>query len=197
MPASRESIGCRRAIMARAVVVLALALTCGPAAAGQVEGVAFDRQVLAGNDTLGLRGLGLLRYMVFIKAYVAALYLPEDVSSGKALAAVPKRLEIEYFHAIPAADFAAATTASIERNASLMAFRRLKPQVEALNALYRDVAPGDRYALTYVPGAGTTLSFNGRALGTVPGEEFAAALFGIWLGPKPLDENLKALLLGE
>jgi hypothetical protein len=32
--------------------------------------------------------------------------------------------------------------------------------------------------------------------GQVEGDEFAAALFGIWLGPDPLDDNLKELLLG-
>jgi hypothetical protein len=173
-----------------------LALAACPAAAGQVEGVSFSNDVKAGGIPLTLRGLGLLRYMVFVKAYVAAFYLPAGTAAEDALSAVPKRLEIEYFHAIAAKDFAAATTASIERNVSLMAFRRLKPQIDALNALYRDVAPGDRYALTYVPGSGTTLSWNGRALGTVGGDEFAAALFGIWLGSDPLDKDLKELLLG-
>jgi hypothetical protein len=37
-----------------------------------VEGVTFSREVRAGDSTLPLRGCGLLRYMIFIKAYVAA-----------------------------------------------------------------------------------------------------------------------------
>jgi len=39
----------------------------------RVEGVAFARQVQVDGRDLPLRGLGLLRYLVFIKAYVAAL----------------------------------------------------------------------------------------------------------------------------
>jgi hypothetical protein len=163
----------------------------------RVEGVAFARQVQVDGRDLPLRGLGLLRYMVFIKAYVAALYLPEAVRAEDALGEVPRHLEIEYFHAIAAGDFAKATTASIERNTSLVTFRRLEPTITSFNALYRDVKPGDRYALTYVPGAGTTLSWNGVPLGTVPGAEFAAGLFGIWLGPNPLDRDLKRLLLDD
>ena len=128
---------------------------------------------------------------------MAAFYLPDNTKSEEALSsAVPKHLEIEYFHAISGLDFTEATTASIRRNASLMTFQRLKPNIDTLNALYRDVAPGDRYALTFVPGKGTTLSWNGKPLGTVEGDEFAAELFGIWLGPNPLDSNLKSLLLG-
>lgn len=163
----------------------------------RVEGVAFARQVQVDGRSLPLRGAGLLRYMIFIKAYVAALYLPEALRADDALGDVTKHLEIEYFHAITAVDFAKATTASIERNSSLVTFRRLEPTITAFNALYRDVTPGDRYTLTYVPGTGTTLSWNGEPLGTIPGAEFAAGLFGIWLGPNPLDSDLKRLLLDD
>jgi hypothetical protein len=162
-----------------------------------VEGVTFSREVRAGDSTLALRGYGLLRYMVFIKAYVAAFYLPESIRSEDALGDVPKHLEIEYFHPITAQDFAKATSSSISRNVSLMTFRRLQPKIDEFNTLYRDVKPGDRYALTYVPGKGTTLSWNGQPLGTVAGEDFAVGLFGIWIGPNPLDTDLKRLLLGE
>ena len=162
-----------------------------------VEGVTFSREVRAGDSTLALRGCGLLRYMVFIKAYVAAFYLPESIRSEDALGDVPKHLEIEYFHDITAQDFAKATTSSISRNLSLMTFQQLKPKIVEFNALYRDVKAGDRYALTYAPGKGTTLSWNGQPLGTVAGEDFAVGLFDIWIGPNPLDSDLKRLLLGE
>jgi len=162
-----------------------------------VEGVTFRREVRAGDSELALRGCGLLRYMVFIKAYVAAFYLPESTRPEDALGDVPKHLEIEYFHDISAQDFAKATTSSISRNLSLTTFQRLKPKIDEFNALYRDVKAGDRYSLTYVPGKGTTLLWNGQPLGTVSGVDFAVGLFGIWVGPNPLDTDLKRLLLGE
>ena len=161
-----------------------------------VEGVNFNRYVRLESTNLALRGCGLLRYMIFIKAYVAAFYLPESIRSEDALGDVAKHLEIEYFHAIPAQDFAKATSASIARNTSLTTFRKLKPKIEEFNTFYRDIAPGDRYALTYIPGQGTTLYWNSQPLGTVASREFAAELFGIWLGSKPLDRDLKRVLLG-
>jgi len=182
------------------VAVIVFSILSGVSAAPQaatVEGVTFSREVRAGESTLALRGCGLLRYMVFIKAYVAAFYLPESIRSEDALGDIPKHLEIEYFHGITAQDFAKATSSSISRNVSLMTFQRLKPKIDEFNALYRDVKPGDRYALTYIPGRGTTLSWNGQPLGTVAGEDFAVGLFDIWLGPNPLDSDLKRLLLGE
>ena len=189
-----------RALSAARVAVIVFSILSGVSAAPQaatVEGVTFSREVRAGDSTLTLRGCGLLRYMVFIKAYVAAFYLPESRRSEDALDNVPKHLEIEYFHDINAQDFAKATTSSISRNLSLMTFQRIKPKIDEFNTLYRDVKAGDRYALTYVPGKGTTLSWNGQPLGTVAGEDFAVGLFGIWIGPNPLDSDLKRLLLGE
>jgi hypothetical protein len=179
------------------LAVGSLAAVPAGAKAATIEGVTFRGEVTAGDSVVPLRGYGLLRYMAFIKAYVAALYLPEAVRSEDALSEVAKHLEIEYFHAIPAGDFAKATSASISRNTSLTAFQRLKPKIDEFNALYRDIAPGDRYALTYLPGRGTTLSWNGKPLGTVAGPDFAAALFGIWLGDNPLDGGLKNRLLGD
>lgn len=190
----------RRALSAALVGVIVFSILSDVSAAPQaatVEGVTFSREVRAGDSTLPLRGYGLLRYMVFIKAYVAAFYLPEAIRSEDALGDVPKHLEIEYFHDIPAQDFVKATTASISRNLSLMTFQRLKPKIDEFNALYRDVQSGDRYALTYVPGKGTTLIWNGQPLGTVAGDDFAVGLFGIWIGANPLDSDLKRLLLRE
>ena len=65
----------RRALSAALVGVIIFSILSGVSAAPQaatVEGVTFSREVRAGDSALPLRGYGLLRYMVFIKAYVAA-----------------------------------------------------------------------------------------------------------------------------
>jgi hypothetical protein len=142
-----------------------------------------------------------MRYRVFIKGYVAALYLAESVGeeavASAVLADVPRRLEIEYFWAIPAEKFAEATLEGIARNTDRVTFERLRPRIDRLNALYEDVEAGDRYSLTYAPAVGTELARNGRRLGVVEGADFAAALFAIWLGDRPLDESLRRQLLAS
>jgi hypothetical protein len=167
------------------------------AAAAEIEGVTFpDRYVVQGVD-LELNGTALLRYRVFFKVYVAALYLGQGVAPEDLFADTPKRLEIEYFYAFKAADFAKSTIEGIARNVAPGAFEDLQPRIEEMNRLYRDVAPGDRYALTYLPGVGTELSLNGAPLGRVAGAGFGAAMFSIWLGDVPLDSDLKRRLLGK
>lgn len=171
-------------------------MAAAPAAqAGEIEGVRFAREVRARDTALALHGLGLLRYRWVIKAYVAGLYLPPGVGPEAVLSDVPKRLELHYFYAIDGDAFGPAAETILRENLDGAALDRLRPRLEAMNALFEDVEPGDRYALTYVPGVGTELSRNGRPKGTIPGADFAAAYFSIWLGDAPIDRDLREQLV--
>ncbi|MDJ0721104.1 MAG: chalcone isomerase family protein [Desulfobacterales bacterium] len=161
-----------------------------------VAGFEFESVHQSVEGELPARGQGLLRYMIFIKAYAGVLYLPADVESVRVLESVPRRLELAYFHAIAAEDFAKATTAKMEENVAPEQMASLASRLDEFNALYRNVQPGDRYALTFIPGQGTELSLNGQPLGTITGDDFAAAVFAIWLGPQPIDRGFKKDLLG-
>jgi len=161
-----------------------------------VDDFRFTKAVDIQNQRLTLKGAGLLRYMVFIKAYAGALYLPDSAPSDPVLAPVAKRLELAYYHAIRSEDFAKATRAKIHDNVSADQAETLRARIDRLAAMYRDVKPRDRYALTYVPGEGTRLSLNGEVLGAIPGDDFAGAVFSIWLGDHPIDETFRDTLLG-
>ena len=171
-------------------------LLASPAAGAEIEGVRFAEARRVEGFDLQLHGVGLLRYRFVVKAYVAALYLGEGSSARDVLADSPRRLEIEYFWPIAAADFARATREGIGRTRDAAAFAALRDRIERLNDSYRDVERGDRYALTYLPGFGTELAKNGERLCVIEGADFAAAIFAIWLGPAPLDRSLKSQLLG-
>mgnify|MGYP001816463890 FL=1 len=164
--------------------------------AAEIEGVVFQNSITVDGQELPMRGTGLFRYLGFIKAYVGVLYMPDDISGELVLADIPKRLELEYFHAIKGEDFGAATNKILSQNLDAATLERLRPRVEMHNSLYRDVEPGDRYSLTYVPGRGTELAFNGEPLGTIEGEDFAAAIYAMWLGDKPLNKSFKRQLMG-
>lgn len=181
--------------VARLMVGIMVLLNLSPLEAAKIEGVHFDDRFTQEQTSLELRGGGLLRVMVFAKVYVAVLYLPPDHPSELALEDVPKRLEVEYLRSIAAEDFGPATNKKISENVDPQTFERLQDRLKYHNALYQDVEPGDRYALTYMPGKGTELTLNGLAKGTVEGADFAAALFSIWLGPRPISESLKKELL--
>jgi hypothetical protein len=163
----------------------------------QIEGVGFKDSLVINGKNATLRGAALLRHMIFIKAYVCAFYLNENFSKKDALGKVERRLAIHYFHAISAKDFVQSTTRMIEKNVSPDRFKALQPQIRQLNNLYIDVNPGDEIAATYIPDIGTELALNGKALGVVPGEEYSAAFFSIWLGKNPIDKGFREQLLGK
>jgi hypothetical protein len=177
--------------------IFLILLTASPLKAARIEGVHFDDSCNIQGMMLTVRGVALLRYMVFIKAYVGALYLDQDDQTSDLFNDVAKRLELSYFHAIPATDFAKSTKIMIEKNVTAAEFKKLLPYIKEMNSLYQDVKPGDRYAATYIPGVGTELSLNGKPLGIVPGYEFANAYFSIWLGKNPIDEGFRDHLLGK
>ena len=145
---------------------------------------------------LELKGTAVLTYLMFIKAYAGALYLPDEVEGKHALTDVPRCLTLEYRVAIKAEDFATATSESILKSEGSEAYRVLEPDINRLNRLYRDVRPGDRYALTYMPDNGTELSLNGQPLGKITGRDFSRAVFSIWLGPTPIDKRFRDQLTG-
>jgi len=160
-----------------------------------VENIPFADSTTIGGKPVPLRNAALLRYLKFIKAYVAALYLPEGVKADDVLADVPKRLELSYLVSIKGPDFHKGAAPVLERNQTPAELARLRGRIDRINAAYKDVTPGDRYSLTYLPGRGTELALNGTPLIVIEGADFAAAYFGIWLGREPIDEKLKRDLL--
>ena len=186
----------RRSFLAAASAFCGGALIPALAPAAQVDQVRFDDLIRASDVSLKLRGAALFYYKLFIKVAAAGLYLDDRARTGDVLADVAKRLEMQYFWSVSAQDLVKGTEVLLARNLPAEKLAAVRKQLDAMNALYRDVKAGDRCSLTYVPGAGTTLALNGKNLGTVTGRDFAAAYFTIWFGDKPMDAGLKKKLLG-
>ena len=164
--------------------------------AAEIEDVRFERGFQTAETELELKGIGLLRYLGFIKAYAGAFYLEEGIPIDEALSDKAKRIEVEYFRPFSGEDFGPATVKMMEKNVDKETIARLRAQIDYHNSLYEDIEPGDRYALTYIPGKGTELALNGEPKGIVEGSEFASVLFSIWIGNRPIDESFKRQILG-
>ena len=156
----------------------------------------FAPDVAVNGQTIPLRGTGRLVWMRLVTVYDAALYLPAGIPGKDVLTDVPKQLELSYHISIKGKKFGESAEPYLEKNVTPEELARLRPRIEQLNKLYRDVKEGDRYALTYAPGKGTTLSLNNEPLGTIEGADFAAAYFAIWLGAKPISEAMRDDLTG-
>ncbi len=135
----------------------------------------------------------LSRFM--IKGCDVALFISPDINRDQVLSDMPRALELHYVRSFKAEQFAAAAWDTLKRALEPQALESVRARVETLHQAYRDIEKGDRYRLTYIPGQGTSLALNGRNLVVIPGYDFAAAYFGIWLGSDPISKRLQASLL--
>ena len=188
-------------MITRFVFILRLAILAAilplPAYANTTaSGATFDNIVVQDRKELKITGTGMLTYLAIFKVYNAAFYLESGATLDEVLDDKAKRFEVAYLRSFDGEDFGEATYKALRKSISAEEIERLRPRIDYHNSLYESVAPGDRYAVTYIPGKGTELARNGKAVGVIEGADFAAALFSIWVGDNPIDQNFRQDLLG-
>jgi hypothetical protein len=181
--------------------LLAVALATPLADGATLEGQSFEERVSVADTELKLNGLGL-RAVLIIKAYVAALYLPERAGTLEAVLANPgpKRVEIRMLGSASARDFNRALQSGIRKNTSPEGLALLQPRASRLEAAIDAIGmvhKGDRITLDFDPRRGMLLGLNGQARGeAIDGFDFYAAILRIFIGQRPVDEQVKRGLLG-
>lgn len=180
-----------------ALVILALPLTA--AAAIEVGGVLLPQRVRVSPESppLELNGAGVHKRYLFIRLYVAALYLTAPEREARALLADdgPRRLFLHFLR-----DVSPERTHEIweKLGANGGRLEQLRTQRDQFESVFEQgIRKGDEIAFDYVPGAGTHVRLNGQTKTVIPGEGFYNALLKIWLGEKPTSRGLKRELLGQ
>jgi hypothetical protein len=182
---------------------LAVVLCCGVALWGsvaqarEVSGVNMPETVSIAGRTLRLNGMGLRRAMVFFKAYVVGLYLETPTVDPRAAITTDeaKRIVLVVLRDVGRDALVEAVETGIERNSGPV-MPILRGRLDRLVRALPDLKKGDVIHFTYLPGVGTLVRGKGEEM-TILGKDFADALFSVWLGPDPLDRNLKRKLLGR
>ena len=166
--------------------------------AAEVAGVKLEEQIQPGN--LVLNGAGL-RKRLFFQVYAIGLYLPKKTNSAEEAIGGPgaKRVAIHMLRNVGAAEFSEALAEGIRANHSEAEAKALEPRVQELGAIMGEVKEakkGMAIALDATP-AGTQVLIDGKPAGkAIAGEDFYRALLRIWLGPRPVQDDLKKALLG-
>lgn len=180
----------------KVICSLALALSvAAPAIAGEVAGVKMPDSTTVEGKTLHLNGVGLRKKLMF-KVYVAGLYLETPTKDAAAVISSDqvKQMQLSILRSLKGSQVAEAISEGFEKN-SKSQMGTLKARLDKLNGMIPNVAEGDQILLTYLPGKGTVVSVKGMERGVIEGKDFADALFAVWLGPNPVQEDLKKELL--
>jgi hypothetical protein len=184
----------------KAILAAGLFLAITAASAAEVAGVKIDDRTRVGNSELTLNGAGLRR-RAFFQVYAIGLYLPQKAANAAAVLDQPgpKRVSIHMLRDVGADAFTEALADGIRANHSEAETKALEPRVKALGSIMaelKEAKKGMAIALDW-NGKDTILVAQGEPRGQpIPGEDFYRALLRIWVGDKPVQDDLKKALLG-
>lgn len=188
-------------IPAWALALASAALIALPAQAIEVRGVKFADTATVAGQALQLNGAGA-RVRIVIDVYAAALYVPKRDASAQGLLtqAGAKSMQIVLLRDLTGEDFADAMIKGFRKNNSEADVTKHEARLEDIRKTmiaFGLVKKGTAIQLNFVPGSGTRTLVNGAQKGAdIAGDDFYAAVLKIWLGSKPVDDDLKEGLLG-
>jgi len=157
--------------------------------------------VQVGGQTLMLNGVGL-RKRAFFKVYVNGLYVPTKSKDAATLINEKgaRRASLRMLRDVGADSFVNAFIDGLQNNLSDAQMSALKPQIDSFVGTLKSIGEakkGDVINFDYTPDGGTRITVNGQPKGEpIPGHDFYAAVIRVWLGDKPVDEDLKKGMLG-
>ncbi|MCM8613277.1 chalcone isomerase family protein [Accumulibacter sp.] len=178
------------------------ALAFNLASAVEVAGVKFEDKSHVGAADLVVNGAGLRKKAVF-KVYAMALYLPEKRGDADAVLAAKggKRVAITLLRDLSAQQFVEALQEGMANNHSEAEMAGLKDRLKQFSdslLAAGEAKTGTVVLIDWLPESGTRLTVNGQVKGKdIAGEDFYRALLKIWLGSKPVQDDLKQALLGK
>ena len=174
-----------------------LSMAAAIAVAGEVAGVKMPETATIEGKTLKLNGAGLRKKMMF-KVYVAGLYVENPSKDAAAVisADAVKSMRLHILRGLSGSQIGEAISDGFHHNSKAQ-MGALNERLQKLNAMFPAVVEGDQIVMTYVPGKGTMVSAKGQDKGVIEGKDFADALFAVWLGENPVQDDLKKALLGS
>lgn len=164
-----------------------------------ISGVTLPGTMKVGNSNLILNGGGV-RVKLFMDMYVAGLYTGAKSNSGDAIAKANEAGAVR-LHIV-----SSLVTTDRMKEAIIEGFKKstggntaaLQARIDKFVAVFslEPIVKGNEFDIQYAPGEGTKVYKGGKLLQTVDGQDFKAALWGIWLGNDPVDKGLKEGMLG-
>lgn len=175
-----------------------------PATADYVEaksGVRFPEKV----DKMTLLGAGLrTKTFLKVKVYAAALYVADEVAAGPLKGQSGDAL----FKELVWGDFRKQVTLKLVRDLSATQMQEAirealaaqgadQTKVDRFVAYFGDIKVGEEYVVRWEPGGVLHTFAKGAAQPPIADKTFAGHVFSIWLGEKPIQEDLKRDMVGR
>lgn len=169
------------------------------AMAVNIAGIDVKENVFIANKKMVLNGVGV-RKKLFFKLYVGSLYLPKKTMDAKTILEGNENMTIE-LNIISKLITSAKLKEALEEGFSTVEDKKMeliKDKLKIFTGVFEDeeVKNGDIFTFNYIDGKVETYK-NKKHILTTEGQDFKEALFGIWLGDRAIDKDLKKNMLGK
>jgi hypothetical protein len=166
-----------------------------------LSGIAYAGNPVVGGKSLRLIGSGL-REFLFIDIYSLAAYSQSgDCAPGKIVYNnEPKSMRLKMARDIPAGRLTSNLRETFEDNLPKNGdVPGLKKKIDDfLGRFKNDLKEGAYVEINYVPGKGTSVKENGKAMGApVPGRDFAELIWRSYFGGNTCCKSLKADIIKQ
>ena len=161
------------------------------------SGVAFDRK----RGDMTLTGVGLrTKTFLKVKVYAIGLYVSDATLAGTLQAERGKAKSPGFYQELVSGDAPRAVQLKFVRDLSAEqireAFREVlqpagKARVDEFVSYFGDLKSGSDCVLEWAPGGILKTTVAGTSKPDIEDRPFASAVFGIWLGEKPIQDDIK------
>jgi len=189
--------------MNRLIAGLLLLFAAGPALAQDVTEPKSGAKFATKDGETSLLGVSLrTKTIAKVKVYAIGLYVADSAISGPlkkkaGTAELYKELQEGEFKKTVVMKFVRDVSTTQIRDAFHDSLKGAGDKPEVWINYFNDIRSGQECVISWVPGRGLETKVAGVDKPTINDKVFAAAVFGIWLGDKPVQENIKKELVSR
>lgn len=185
--------------------LLLSAAIAAPALAQDVTEPRTGQTFAAKSGEMSLLGIGVRNKWMF-KVYAIGLYASDSALSGQLAAHKGKTTSPEFYKELIWGDFPKQVVLKFTRGlgqAKIQGAMREalegadKAKTDQFVSYFPEVKEGQECVIAWAPGGTLEVLMAGQAKPPIADKDFAAAVFGIWLRPTPIQEDVKAALVSR
>lgn len=139
-----------------------------------------------------------MREKIVFDLYAGGLYLQSKTTDAKKVISADETMAMK-LHIVSGLVSSKKMTSAVDDGfqASMNGdVSSLSDKIETFKGFFSDeIVKGNIFDITYIKGRGSVVYKNGKEIGVIEGMVFKKALFGIWLGANPADDDLKEAML--
>lgn len=186
--------------LSAALLIVSMAV---PATSQDIAEPRSGQKFPAKDSEMSLLGVGLrTRTIARVKIYVIGLYVAEAALAGplKGKAGAPelcRELVNGDFKKKIVMKFLRDVSAEQVRDAFRDGLKGTGVNAGAWLQYFDDTRSGQEYSIAWIPGMGLETKVAGLNKPVLNDSALASAVFGIWLGPKPIQEDIKKDLVAR